>query len=117
MASFEEMNPGVTKTDGHCERRALGLPDTEATPSAHHNRGADDPCAWVNGAVDGGSSYNEFWDTGFAGEGDPYGISEYTSQSAHPEAVHVSTEVPSQADADRIVAEADAEMAERREGE
>ena len=41
MASFEEMNPGVHKTDGHCERRALGLPDTEATPSAHHNRGED----------------------------------------------------------------------------
>ncbi len=32
MATFEEMNPDSTKTDGHCERRALGLPDTEATP-------------------------------------------------------------------------------------
>jgi hypothetical protein len=32
MASFEEMNPGVVKTDGHAERVALGLPPTEATP-------------------------------------------------------------------------------------
>jgi len=116
MASFEEMNPGVHKTDGHCERRALGLPDAEATPTAHHNRGVDDPCGQdVFGS--GSEWYGDRWDTGFAGEGDPYGISEYTSQSANPDAapIHVITEVPSQADADRIVAEADAEMAARRE--
>jgi hypothetical protein len=35
MASFEEMNPGVHKTDGHCERKELGMPDTEATPKDH----------------------------------------------------------------------------------
>jgi|HubBroStandDraft_6_1064221.scaffolds.fasta_scaffold374575_3 hypothetical protein len=81
---FHEMNPGVHKTDGHCERRALGLPDTEATPSAHHNRGADDPCADVPGS--GSERYGDHWDSGFAGEGDPYGISEYTSQSANPDA-------------------------------
>lgn len=119
MASFEEMNPGVHKTDGHCERRNLGLPDTEATPPAHHNREI---------VCDGGSSYNEFWDTGFAGDGDPYGISEYTAQSAHPvippqitpvpdsAPTHVTTVVPSQADADRVAAQAHAEMVARREG-
>ena len=32
MASFEEMNPGAVKTDGHAERKKLGLPDTAATP-------------------------------------------------------------------------------------
>jgi len=78
MATFEEMNPGSVKTDGHAERKCLGLPDTEATPD--HLRGAPQHC-------DGGSSYNEFWDTGFAGEGDPYGIgAEYVSQSANPDA-------------------------------
>ncbi len=30
--------------------------------------------------------YTEGWDKGFAGEGDPYGISEYTGQSANPDA-------------------------------
>jgi hypothetical protein len=33
MASFEEMNPGAVKTDGHAERAALGLKPTEATPA------------------------------------------------------------------------------------
>jgi hypothetical protein len=32
------------------------------------------------------SVYTEGWDKGFAGEGDPYGISEYTGQSANPDA-------------------------------
>jgi hypothetical protein len=49
-------------------------------------------------------SYTEGWDKGFAGEGDPYGISEYTAQSANPDAF-----VPTQEEADRIVAEAQAE--------
>jgi hypothetical protein len=30
--------------------------------------------------------YTEGWDKGFAGEGDPYGISEYTGESANPDA-------------------------------
>ncbi len=33
------------------------------------------------------SSYNQHWDTGFAQEGDPYGIqAEYVAQSANPDA-------------------------------
>lgn len=34
MATFEEMNPGSKLTDGHAERKHLGLEDTEATPRA-----------------------------------------------------------------------------------
>jgi hypothetical protein len=30
--TLEEMNPGTKRTDGHAERKALGLKDTEATP-------------------------------------------------------------------------------------
>jgi hypothetical protein len=30
--TLEEMNPGARITDGHAERKALGLKDTEATP-------------------------------------------------------------------------------------
>jgi len=88
MATFEEMNPGSVKTDGHAERKCLGLPDTEATPD--HLRGTPQHC-------DGGSSYNEFWDTGFAGEGDPYGIgAEYVSQSANPDAAKFTPIIPPQ---------------------
>lgn len=37
-----------------------------------------------------GSSRNEGWDKGFAGEGDPYGIhSEHVAQSANPNAAQV----------------------------
>jgi hypothetical protein len=51
------------------------------------------------------SSYNEFWDTGFAQAGDPYGIqSEYVAESANPNAA-----IPTQEQADAVVAQANAE--------
>ena len=74
---------------------------------------ADDSIYYVGAAAfeegyalkaDGGSSYNQYWDTGFAQEGDPYGIhAEYVAQSASPDAV------PTQAQADAVAAQADAE--------
>ena len=51
------------------------------------------------------SSYNELWDTGFAQAGDPYGIqSEYVAESANPNAA-----IPTQEQADAVVAQANAE--------
>jgi len=35
MATFDEMNPGSKLTDGHAERKALGLEDTVVTPHIH----------------------------------------------------------------------------------
>jgi hypothetical protein len=32
--TLTEMNPGCAITDGHAERKALGLKDTEVTPGA-----------------------------------------------------------------------------------
>lgn len=76
--TFEEMNPGSVKTDGHAERKCLGLPDTEATPD--HLRGQDQTCEGV-------FVYTEGWDHGFAQDGDPYGIqADYLPQSANPDA-------------------------------
>ena len=54
----------------------------------------------------GTERYNDHWDTGFAGLGDPYGIhTEYVAQSASPNAVptqfeHNPNVVPTQAEAD-----------------
>ena len=48
----------------------------------------------------GSDWYGAHWDSGFAGEGDPYGIkSEYVAQSASPNAV------PTQEQADAAVAQ------------
>jgi hypothetical protein len=52
-------------------------------------------------AGSGSEWYGDHWDSGFAGEGDPYGIhSEYVSQSASPNA-----SLPTQAEADAAVAQ------------
>jgi hypothetical protein len=60
----------------------------------------------------GSERYQDAWDTGFAQDGDPYGIqAEYVSQSASPTAA-----IPTQEDADRVVAEAAAEMEARSNG-
>lgn len=59
----------------------------------------------VSGEFGSGSEwYGEHWDSGFAQEGDPYGIkAEYIAQSASPNAA-----LPTQEDADRIKAESEA---------
>lgn len=45
-----------------------------------------------------GSSRNEGWDSGFAGDGDPYGVREYTDQSASPNAFTDSLDADKPAD-------------------
>ena len=45
--TFEEMNPGAKLTDGHAERRALGLKDTEATPAELRTSGSPRPDSTV----------------------------------------------------------------------
>jgi hypothetical protein len=44
--------------------------------------------------VPGSDGYTHGWDKGFAGEGDPYGISEYTDQSANLDAVQGNAAAP-----------------------
>jgi hypothetical protein len=58
--------------------------------------------------VPGSDGYTHGWDKGFAGEGDPYGIYEYTDQSANPDAAH-----PTQAQAEELAAKADQARADR----
>jgi hypothetical protein len=49
--------------------------------------------------------YTEGWDKGFADRDNKYGITEYTDQSANPDAHRVHN-LPTQADADRITGKA-----------
>jgi hypothetical protein len=99
MSTVLELNPGrgVTVTDGHAERKALGLPDTEATPG-HQGKHIDG----TGGAFDGSGSErwpNQGWTT--AGDGTNYpGL----PNAALPSSVPIYDQnVPTQAQADAVV--------------
>jgi hypothetical protein len=93
------------------ERLAANVCGPHATaPTGYISDGVFDGKAPQNDVFGSGSEwYGDHWDKGFAGEGDPYGIqSEYVAQSASPNAA-----LPTQAQADAVEAQAEAEREER----
>ena len=93
------------------ERLAANVCGPHATaPTGYISDGVFDGKAPQNDVFGSGSEwYGDHWDKGFAGEGDPYGIqSEYVAQSASPNAA-----LPTQAEADAVEAQAEAEREER----
>ena len=107
------------ETQNHMDRLRANV----AGPHDTMPTGYIDHCDSFKEVQDGSGSeryYTEHWDKGFAGDNDPYGIGrEYVSQSANPNAALYDpnsppvANLPTQDQADAVVAQAQAELDER----